>query len=322
MSAVDAKPTRQTFLTSFLQRYGIYLALVLLVLFTGSVAPAFWSQGNLVTLTRSAAILALVTIGQAFVVIGGGIDLSVGGVMSMTTIIAADVTQGSNDKVLVAVFVALGLCALVGLINGLLVTQRNIPPFVVTLGMLILLDGARLAYTKGIPSGNIPDLLQTLGKGNIWVIPIPVLIVAATGLIAWFVLSFGRYGRSLYATGSNPVATLLSGIQVDRVRIISYVVSSLVAGLAGILYSGYIGYVDRYIGRGFDLDSIAAVAVGGISLAGGVGSLVGGFAGVLLITVLANMVVLLNLNVEFQLVVKGLVILAAVALYSARNSRS
>lgn len=319
MTAPAPRTRRRPGHTALLQRYGIYVALVLLMLVASVLAPAFYSRGNLLSLSRTAAVLALVTIGQTFVVLGGGIDLSVGGVMAMTTIIAADITHGKNDKVLVAVLVALALSSAVGLLNGLLVTWRQIPPFVGTLGMLVLLDGARLAYTKGVPSGAIPPLLQSLGKGNTLGIPTGVLIALAAVLVAWLVLKSGGFGRALYATGSNPVASRLSGVHVDRVVIGTYVISSLLAGVAGILLSGYIGYVDRYIGRGFDLDSIAAVAVGGVSLAGGSGTVTGSLGGVLLVTILVNLVLLLNLNVQLQLVVKGLVIVGAVALYSVRR---
>jgi ribose/xylose/arabinose/galactoside ABC-type transport system permease subunit len=302
----------------FLEAYGIYLALLIVLIAAAIVAPAFYSPGNLFNVLRQSSILGVVAIGQTLVILGGGIDLSVGAVMGLAMIVATEVTGGKDDPVLAAVLLALAMGAGVGMLNGLLVTKRNVPPFVATLGMLVLIEGARLAYTRGIPSGSIPTALRFFGRDSIGPFPAAFVTVVVVAIVVSIVLNRTTYGRALFATGGNRQAAKLSGVRVDAIIISTYVICSMLAIVGGLLLSGYIGYVDRYLGRGFDLDSIAAVIVGGTSFSGGRGGIGGTLAGVLLVTALLNIVLILNLNLQLQLVVKGLVIVGAVALYSFR----
>jgi ribose transport system permease protein len=284
------------------------------------VAPEFYSLDNLVNVLRQAAILGVVAVGQTFVLLAAGIDLSVGGVMGMAMIIAAQVSGGSNQALLPAALLALAVGAVVGCINAFLVVRRNVPSFVATLAMFILLEGARDAWTRGIPSGSIPTGLQFFGQGTLGFIPVPLVIVVVVGAGGVYVLRRTTYGRSLYALGSNERAAYLSGVRVGLCKTLAYVVCSVLAGVGGLVLSGYIGYVDRYLGQGFELDSIAASVVGGVSLAGGKGGILGAMAGVLLLAVLTNIVVFLNFGESAQLFVKGTVIIAAVALQARRLS--
>lgn len=302
----------------FLETYGIYVALLIVLIAAGLVSPAFYSPNNIFNVLRQASILGVVAIGQTIVILAGGIDLSVGAAMGLAMIVASEVTRGKNDQVIPAVALALALGALVGWLNGLLVTKRNVPPFVATLGMLVLIEGARLAYTRGIPSGSIPPALRFFGRDSIGPFPTAFIIVVLLAIVTSLILNRSVYGRALFATGGNRQAAQLSGVRIDAVTISTYVICAMLAIVGGLLLSGYIGYVDRYLGRGFDLDSIAAVIVGGTSFAGGRGGIGGTLAGVLLVTALLNIVLILNLNLQLQLVVKGLVIIGAVALYSFR----
>jgi ribose/xylose/arabinose/galactoside ABC-type transport system permease subunit len=302
-----------------LEKYGIYIALIIVLVIAGIIAPAIYQPGNIFNVLRQASMLGIVSIGQTLVILGAGIDLSVGAVMGLAMIIASDVTGGENDLIVLAVLLAFAAGAAVGLINGLLVTKRNVPPFVATLGMLVVVEGLRLSYTRGIPSGSIPTTLRFFGRDSVGPVPTSFVILLIVAVIFGLVLKRSTFGRSLYATGGNPEAARLSGIRVHRVLIATYIICSSLAILTGLLLSGYIGYVDRYLGRGFDLDSIAAVIVGGTSFAGGRGGILGTLAGVLLVTALLNIVLILNLNLQWQLVVKGLVIIGAVVLYSFRS---
>jgi ribose/xylose/arabinose/galactoside ABC-type transport system permease subunit len=180
----------------------------------------------------------------------------------------------------------------------------------------MIITGARMVYTKATPSGTLPTLLRILGQHRIGPVPVAALIFAAVAALAAVVLHRTTFGRRLYATGGNARASRLCGVNTDRIIVLTYVISGLLAGLAGLVLAGYVGYADQWMGRGLELDSIAATVVGGTSFAGGVGGVSGTVAGVLLVSVLSNVLLLLNVNVQLQLVLKGLVIIAAVAAYS------
>lgn len=303
-----------------LSRYGAYTALLVVGLVAAVVTPRFYTPANLINVLQGASALGIVSLGQTLVILAAGIDLSVGSVMGLSMVVAAAMTAGSDTLVGPAIVVSLALGGVIGLVNGLLVTVRNVPSFVATLGMLVFIDGVRVAYTKGVPSGGIPPFLVTLGAGKLGPLPYSLLIWVALCALLLLVLHKTPFGQRLYATGGNPVAARLSGVLVGRVVTTCFVVSGILASAAGLLLSGFIGYVDRYIGTGFDLNSIAAVVVGGTSFAGGRGGIGGTIAGVLLITALGNIVLLAGLSQPYQLIVNGVIIVAAAALYRAAGA--
>ena len=288
------------------------LAFVLVL--AGVFAPVFFSSPNLVNISRQAAILGVVAIGQTIVLLVAGIDLSVGAVMGAAMVVVAEVSGGRDEALPLVILMLLVLGVVVGLGNAFLVVVRRVPPLVATLAMLILVQGARLAYTQGIPSGSIPANLRYIGVGRVVGVPAPILVLVVVAAVMWFVLNRTGYGRRIYATGTNPVAARLSGVPTGWVTASAYVLCSISAVLAGVMLSGYVGYVDRYLGQGFDLDSIAAAVVGGATLTGGKGTVGGTLIGVAFVSVLLSLLVLLNAGVAAQLVVKGSVIIAAVAL--------
>ena len=300
----------------FLVRYGVYLSLLLLLIIAAVISPGIYNRNLLFLILRQASQLGLVAIGQTLVMLVAGLDLSVTGVLVLTSVIIAQVSMGEDARIAPAVALALLLGALIGLGNGLLVTKRNVPPFVATLGMLVLVNGATLAYTRGIPSGQVPAGLGLLGAA---LGPLPVSFLLWVGFTVLFsvLLYVTPWGRRIHAVGADREAARLSGLAVDRTRIAMYVICSLMAVVAGVVLSGYVGYVDRYLGRGFDLDSITAAVIGGTAFTGGRASLLGTMAGVLLVQVLSSMLLVLGLDIEVQLIVKGLVVIAAVALYSS-----
>lgn len=296
---------------------GVMIAAVLLRLFV----PSFYNSDNVFNVLRQASILGMVALGQTLVLLVAGIDLSVGAVIGVTVVTLAEFSQGGTLALVPAIATVLVISAAIGALNGLLVTVRNVPPFITTLGMAVLVDGARLAYTRGVPSGNIPSSIRPLGLSGFSVIPYAFLLWLALSVLLWLVLNRTTYGRRIYATGTNREAARLAGVSVDRVVWSAYVICSVFAGLGGLVLSAYVGYVDRYLGVGFDLDSIAAAVVGGTSFVGGRGGIPGTIGGVFFLEVLLNVLVLVGLNPNLQLVVKGVVIVAAVGTYSYRQRR-
>ncbi len=305
-------------LRRFVAAYGVYIALLVLLLAAAVLTPKLYAVDTIAVVMRQASQLGIVAIGQTLVLLVAGLDLSVGGIFIMTSVVVAEVGNGRNEMILPAVLIALALGGLVGLGNGWLVTKRRVPPFVATLGMLVLVKGATQAWTRGVPGGFVPEALGIVNQ-SWFVLSVPLALWLGLNAIFIFVLRGTTYGRRVYAVGSNIEAARLSGIPVDAIRISVYVLGSLFAVASGVVLTGYVLYVDRFIGSGLDLDSIAAAVVGGTAFIGGRGGLLGTVAGVLIIQILSTMVVLLGLDVEVQYIIKGLVILGAVTLYSVAN---
>lgn len=201
-------------------------------------------------------------------------------------------------------------------------TYRGVSPFLATLAMMIVLQGARFAYTQGAPSGRLPNGFRTLGTGDWAGVPIGVIAVLAAALFLGLILHRSTTGRRLIAIGGNPRAAMLVGFGVNKLVILAYVVSSVMAGLSGLFLVGYVGTVDNWVGRGFELDSIVAAIIGGVALTGGQGTVIGALLGALILVVIFNIVVIVGLPVELQLVIKGLVIIMAAAIHSRRSAKT
>lgn len=298
--------------------HSAYLGVVLILVIAAFVSPSLYQPSNLSNLARQAAILGVVSIGQMLVLLGRGFDLSVGAVMGLTAMVVTQASGHQGDTAWLGFLVALAIGLLVGAVNGWLVVGRQVPPFIATLGMFILIEGLRLAYTKGSFSGTVPTNLRSLAIGWLGPLPIPLLIWGGAAAIAALGLTRSFFGRWLYAAGGNPVAARLSGVPVGPVVAATFVLCGGLAVVGGTLLTGYTGYVDRYLGSGAELDSITAAIIGGATFAGGQGSVAGTIAGVVLLTMLVNLVVLMNLNVQLQLVVKGVILILAVALQGLR----
>ena len=274
-----------------------------------------FEKETLAVMFRQCAQLGIIAIGQTLVMLVAGLDLSIGGVIVMTSMVVAEVSNGRNEMIPFAILIALIIGMLIGLANGLLITKRKVPPLVATLVMLFLVLGVQQAYTRGVPSGFVPEALGLVNKS--WgFLSIPLLLWLILNGLFLIILRRTSYGRRIYAVGSNPEAARLNGIPVNFIKISVYVLGSGLAVISGVILTGYVGYVDRFIATGLDLDSIAAAVVGGTSFFGGKGQLMGTIAGVMIIQILSTMVVLIGLDIETQFIIKGLVILAAVSLYS------
>ena len=289
-------------------------AIVLVLIIASITAPSFYTAANLADQLRLASILGIVTLGQMLVLLGRGFDLSVGAVMGLTATIVAQL--GSQPALGITLALLAGLA--VGALNAGLVVLRGVPPFIATLGALILVSGLRVAYTKGATSGAVRKGLHDFALGDLGPFATPLLLWLGLAVIVAAVLRWSVPGYWLYATGRNPRTARLSGVPVGGVVAATYLVSGLLAGLAGIVQAGYTGYVDQYLGTGVELSSIAAAVIGGTTFAGGEGGVGGTIAGAALLTILVNLVVLLNLGTAMQSIVQGAVLLVAIAIQALR----
>jgi len=296
----------------------VYVFLVAVLAVAAILSPLFFKLDNLFNILRQASALGLLAVGQTVVVIAGGIDVSVAAVMQLAGVMAAEITKGQDRFVLITFLAVLLTGTAIGFGNGILVAKRKVQPFVSTLFVGLLISGLRLMVTKATPSGGLPGFIRYLGNASTGPIPNAVIVFGAAALIIGFMLSRTVFGRSIYAAGGNPVVANLSGIRVDRLTVFCYMLCGFLSALAGLVLVGYLGYADQNIGNGYEWDSIAAVAVGGVVLGGGKGKISGAIAGVLLMTVLLNLVLMLKLRVEYQFIVRGLVIITAVGFYAGQ----
>lgn len=281
-------------------------------------ASNFFSPGNISNLSRQIGFLSLVALGQMTVLLVRGIDLSVGALMTLAMVFVARNSRETNVDVKLLVAGALCIGVIVGLINAYLVLRRNIPPFVATLAMYLLLNGVISIWTKGVPSGEVPKILKQLGTTKLGVLPIPTVIGVALALVMSILLSRTIFGSWIYATGQNPEAAKIAGVPVGFTTTLAYVICSVCAVLGGLLLSGYIGYVDRYLGQEWELDSIAAAIVGGTAFAGGHGGAFRTLAGVVTIAGMSNVILLTGADRWLRFVSTGLVIVISMVLQSEK----
>ncbi|MGA2480407.1 MAG: ABC transporter permease [Spirochaetia bacterium] len=279
----------------------------------------FFKPTNLLNIARGFSMLSIAAIGQTVVIIGGGLDLSVAEVISTANVFAATFMAGNNALFLPITLLTLAFGAAVGLFNGTLVTRRNVPPFVATLGTSIVLRGIRLMWTQGLPQGHIPSNLSSLGVGATLGIPNLFFVFLVVAVLMALVLTRMGYGRRLYAVGTNGSVAVLSGIRRERTIVISYVICGISSAFVGILLGGYTGMSDQKIGEGYDLDSIAVAVLGGAAIGGGTGSVGGTVVGAVIILVLTNLSLLMGFPIQSQMVIKGLLIVLALWLNIRRG---
>jgi ribose/xylose/arabinose/galactoside ABC-type transport system permease subunit len=298
----------------------VWLILGVLVLACIFSTSLFLSPRNLrnVFLTQPIG-LGLATLGQAFVVIAGGIDLSIGALMSLLSSLAAGLYRaqpGLNPLPVVLLLLALGAAA--GSLNGLLVVVLRVPPFMATLATMSLFQGAVLFYAPRT-IGGIPASFRFIADGALGGVPFSIILFVLILAACYYLLRGNRLGRHLYAVGSDPYVSQLSGIPVRRVRFLAYLICGLLIGVASSYMAARMGGGGPKVGVGYELDTITAVVIGGVSLAGGAGNLLGTFAGVLIIGVFYNIMNLLAVNAYLQIVLKGVVLILAVSFYAKRR---
>ncbi|MHC5613627.1 MAG: ABC transporter permease subunit [Nostoc sp.] len=305
-------------ISALLEVAGILPILIIICILFTFLSPNFLTVGNIVNILRQSSINIVLATGMTFVILTGGIDLSVGSILAVSAVVALLVSLLPALS-WAAVPAALLAGLLLGLVNGALITFLDVPPFIVTLGSLTALRGVAFLVAKGTTLIN-PDI-NFAWVGNNYVGPLPwLVIIALLAIIAsWFVLRQTVLGVQIYAVGGNERAARLTGIKVNRVLLFVYGISGLLAGLAGIMSASRLYSASGVLGQGYELDAIAAVILGGTSFTGGIGTIGGTLLGALIIAVLNNGLTLLNLSYFWQLVVKGLVIILAVTIDRLRR---
>ena len=310
-----------------MKRYGIITAFVALCVGLSIASPYFLELQNIINILRQTSINGVLAVGMTFVILTRGIDLSVGSLAALSGIVATSFATrsaiagvpGAPYPAILAIGVGLLVGVLAGWVNGSVVTRFRVPPFVVTLGMLSTARGLTLLYAGGRP---IPDLtpgFRAIGTAEIGGVPLPIFVLAIVFAVSWWVLAYTRFGRHVYAAGGNPRAATSSGVNVSRIRLSVYVISGAAAALGGIMLAARTGSGLTQAGISYELDAIAAVVIGGTSLSGGVGSVIGTLFGALIIGVLNNGLDLLGVDSNYQQIFKGLMIVGAVMLDSARR---
>ncbi|WP_234188301.1 ABC transporter permease [Shinella sp. NM-101] len=318
LEATLPKSRRSFSMAALFERFGLAIFLGVLLVAAALLSPTFLRPANLVNVLTIAAPLGMVVVGQAFVIMVRGLDLSVASLMATVAVLATAFKATSNDAIPVIFLAAIVLSALVGFVNGWLVAKRNVSPFLATLAMMIILQGVRFAYTGGAPISTLPPGMSFLASGRIWGIPVNLTTLAVMAVVLSIVLHRSRLGREIFMVGSNPKAAFLNGIAPDRVTIACYVICSVCAGIGGLFLLGYVGTVSNWVGQGYELDSIVAAVMGGVALSGGRGTILGALLGVAVLVVINNLVLLLGFPIEMQLIIKGIIIIGAAAFYRTR----
>jgi ribose transport system permease protein len=298
-------------LNNVVLKYKSLIGLLILCIVISFITPRFLSIGNIKNVLTQVSVNAVIAIGMSFVILTGGIDLSVGSILAVSGAAAASIMK-STGNLFLAIIVALAIGCVIGLINGVLISKGRIQAFIVTLATMTIFRGVTYVYTNGTPISGLGQSFSSIGNKMILGLPVPVVFMIIVFGIAFYILSQTRYGRYVYALGGNEDSARLSGINTDKIKTLVYVISGAAAALSGIIVTSRIGSASPNAGVGFELDAIAAVVVGGTSLSGGEGKIVGTIIGALIIGVLNNGLNLMNVSPFYQAIVKGLVILLAV----------
>jgi ribose transport system permease protein len=317
---INSLPVRLARSVVHVRESAIFLALVLIMAIITIAAPNFVSGENLYLISRQISFVAVVAIGELFVILTGGIDLSVGSVMGLAGVAAAGAMKFGLDPILAILFgLAVGLA--IGAINGALIAYVRIAPFIVTLAMLSFARGLILILTEGWPITGIPKAFLPIGQGDFLALPIPLWIMVLAAVIGWFVLSKTAFGRRTYAIGGNEQATFLSGINVKGIVFRLYMISSLCAALVGVILVARFNSAQADTGTGWELDAIAAAVIGGTSLSGGVGSVLGVLIGAAIMGVIRNGLVLMMVSPYYQTAIIGVIIVLAAVLDRVKTAR-
>lgn len=306
-------------LKSVIIKFKSLIGLLALCVIISIITPRFLNVNNLLNVLTQVSVNAVIAIGMSYVILTGGIDLSVGSILAITGAVSASIIVKSNS-VFLAIVTAIIIGALIGAFNGIIVSKGKIQPFIVTLAAMTIFRGVTYVYTNGTPISGLGKDFTFIGNAKVLGIPFPVIITLIVFLIAYYIINETRFGRYVYALGGNEDSTRLSGINTDRIKMIVYVVSGIAAAISGVIVTSRIGSASPNAGSGYELDAIAAVVLGGTSLSGGEGSITGTIIGAMIIGVLNNGLNLMNVSPFYQSIVKGLVILLAV-LIDKRNKK-
>lgn len=269
---------------------------------------------NILNVLRQISINGMIAIGMTFVILTGGIDLSVGSILALSTVTACSFAHPDTFPLIVPIFIGLLVGTGCGVLNGVIIAKGRVAPFIVTLGMMTTARGLTLVYTNGRPVINLSDGYNYIGGGYVGEFPLPIIIFMGVVVFGVFVLNFTKFGRHVYAVGGNELAARASGLNVSSIKVAVYSIAGALSGLSGIVLSSRVMAGSPAVGLGYELDAIAAVVIGGTNLSGGVGSIGGTIVGALIIGVLNNGLDLMNVSSYYQQIVKGMIIVTAVLL--------
>ncbi|MGL5695024.1 MAG: ribose ABC transporter permease [Peptostreptococcaceae bacterium] len=319
-SRVDSKKSIN--IKELLVKYKSLLGLVLLIAVVSMLNPSFLSAKNIMNILRQTSVNAIIAAGMTFVILTGGIDLSVGSILGISGAVCASILV-SGQNLVVGVIAALVVGATIGFLNGFIISKGKLQPFIATLATMTVLQGLTLVYTNGNPitlgSNELAMSFGKIGGGTILGIPNPAVIMIVVFVTCYYILHNTKMGRYTYALGSNEEATKLSGLNTDNIKIWVYTISGVLASIAGIIITSRLYSAQPTAGAGYELDAIAAVVLGGTSLNGGKGKIAGTIIGALIIGVLSNALNILDVSSYYQTMVKGAVILLAVLLDRKSN---
>ncbi len=317
-AAADAARSRASGLASML---GIWLALLALIAIATLFSPDFLTLANLLNIARQASVVGITAVGVTLVMIAGGVDLSVGAVISLAAPLAATIMAGQDQNIVPAVAAVLAMGLAVGAANGIIVARLGVPPFILTLGTAAVIAGITQLYTGGTATGVVAPGFRAVFNarlGPVSVLAIIFLVIVVLGLI---VQRRTTLGRRIYLVGANPRAALLSGVPVSQTLVTVYAISGLVAAIGGLALLARTGVSSNFAGQGYEFDVLAGIVLGGTTFRGGRGGIGGTVAGVLILVTSFNLVNILGLNFNVQAIVKGTIIVSAAALYALSTSR-
>lgn len=292
---------------------GSLFALIIMVIILSFASPVFFTISNLRNVIVQVAVIAVIAVGATFVCMTGGIDLSVGAVLGVAGVLSAGVIRDTGN-VFLAIMTCIGVSVAFGVLAGILIAYGNLPAFVSTLGLMSIARGTAFIFTHGKPISNFPDSFRFLGAGSIGNVPVMIFVVIIIYAVMYVVLKKTSFGRITCAIGSNEEATKLTGIDTKKYKVLIYSLAGLLTGIAALMYVGRINSGHPNSGNGYELDAIAAVVIGGTSLSGGRGSVLGTIVGALIMGVIKNGLNLLNIDSYYQNVVLGVIIILAVLL--------
>lgn len=304
-----------------LKKYGIYLVLIALCAVFSIVSPQFFTTNNLLNVARQASMLGIASVGMIFVMLLAGIDLSIGSQVTFVNIVIAYLIVKAGMSPLLACVIGLLSTTLIGFFNGWVVANLKMPALIVTLATQIIFEGAAYIIAGGMPIFGFPKSFAVLGQGYVGFIPIPVIVMILCLLVGSFILNKTFFGRHIYAVGSNPEGSELSGVRVKNVNYLAYTLCGFFAGLSGLVLLSRTNSGQVTAGKGFEFDVISALVLGGVSVAGGSGSISCAVAGILIMQVLSNGFVLCGISTYVQMVIKGLVLIIAVGFDCIQKER-
>lgn len=323
---------RRESLVNLLNKYAIFVVLIIMAFAMTLTTKNFLTVQNLINLFSSESSRGLLAVGVGLVIIAGGIDLSVGAIMALTSVITASLVQQStySNRLWVelpfistffAILVGLACGAMVGVVNGVIIAYTKTPPFITTLGTMLIVKGLALIYTNAYPVPMLRDDFKIIGQGKILLIPYIVIVFIFILVIAWVLLNYTRWGKNLYAIGGNELAARVAGVNVEKNLIAVYIWSGCLASISGILLTAKSGSGIGTLGDKYEFDAIAAAIVGGLSFSGGIGRISGIFAGIFILGILNNGLLLMNVSPYLQQIIKGAIIITAVVVDMRKHKR-